>query len=56
MLGSKLLIGLIFQLPRLTQLPSSLTTGVEELFFLAIALILNRDWLQQTLKFGVSAT
>ncbi len=43
-LGSMLLIGLIFQLPRLTQLPSSLTTGVEELFFLAIALILNRDW------------
>ncbi|QBX95776.1 CPBP family intramembrane glutamic endopeptidase [Lactiplantibacillus plantarum] len=56
MLGSMLLIGLIFQLPRLTQLPSSLTTGVEELFFLAIALILNRDWLRQTLKFGVSAT
>lgn len=56
MLGSMLLIGLIFQLPRLTQLPSSLTTGVEELFFLAIALILNRDWLRQTLNFGVSAT
>lgn len=56
MLGSMLLIGLIFQLPRLTQLPSSLTTGVEELFFLAITLILNRDWLRQTLNFGVSAT
>ena len=56
MLGSMLLIGLIFQFPLLSHLSSSLTTGLEEMIFIAIALILNRDWLQQPLTYSLTAT
>lgn len=56
MLGSMLLIGLILQFPLLSHLSSSLTTGLEEMIFIAIALILNRDWLQQPLTYSLTAT